>query len=366
MAGMIQEQTKQQINGMPGLMQLPVLGALFKSRDYINRQTELMVIVTPYVVRAVAQKDLSRPDDGFADATDPATVLLGRLNRIYGVPGRSSRKRRRITATTASFSTDRRARRRSMYAIQRSRAAMARASRIALRAVAVAGAAPPCSPAATAHDADRQRSSRTTIASAIRSRIKEGARTRRAVHRHQPRRPDAGAARRGAGLRAGLEARSDRRHHHRRADRHAATSAPPPTRCAKSARSWPPPACRRTAIGVRPYQPADPRKLATLRLNYPTIDRGGRPVRAVAARSRADLRPRALSRTSRTGISAAPPSATSPPWSTTRPTSCSRAAKTPAYTPRRTVGARQVSPGREPGDDLSRTPNKGKISDVGK
>src|SRR5471030_134860 len=49
LAGMIQEQTKQQINGVPGLMQLPVLGALFKSRDYINHQTELMVIVTPYV-----------------------------------------------------------------------------------------------------------------------------------------------------------------------------------------------------------------------------------------------------------------------------------------------------------------------------
>ena len=82
------EQTKQQLNGVPGLMQLPVLGALFKSRDYINRQTELMVIVTPYVVRAVAQKDLSRPDDGFADASDPSSVLLGRLNRIYGVAKR--------------------------------------------------------------------------------------------------------------------------------------------------------------------------------------------------------------------------------------------------------------------------------------
>jgi pilus assembly protein CpaC len=88
MAGMIHEQTKQQINGIPGLMQLPVLGTLFKSRDYLNNQTELMVIVTPYVVRAVAQKELSRPDDGFADAPDPATVLLGKLNRIYGAAGR--------------------------------------------------------------------------------------------------------------------------------------------------------------------------------------------------------------------------------------------------------------------------------------
>jgi pilus assembly protein CpaC len=69
-------------------MNLPVLGALFKSRDFINRQTELMVLVTPYIVRAVAQKDLSKPDDGYADASDAATSLLGRFNRIYGSPAR--------------------------------------------------------------------------------------------------------------------------------------------------------------------------------------------------------------------------------------------------------------------------------------
>jgi len=84
LAGMIQEQTKQQINGIPGLMQLPILGSLFRSRDYINNQTELMVLVTPYIVHAVAQKQLSRPDDGFADPSDQSTALLGRLNRIYG------------------------------------------------------------------------------------------------------------------------------------------------------------------------------------------------------------------------------------------------------------------------------------------
>jgi pilus assembly protein CpaC len=88
MAGLIQDQTKQAINGLPGLSTLPVLGTLFRSRDYINNQTELMVIVTPFIVRAVAQKDLSRPDDGFAAASDPQADLLGSINRIYGVPGR--------------------------------------------------------------------------------------------------------------------------------------------------------------------------------------------------------------------------------------------------------------------------------------
>ena len=88
MAGLIQDQTKAAINGLPGLAQLPVLGSLFRSRDYVNKQTELMVLVTPFIVRAVAQKDLSRPDDGFANASDPQADLLGSINRIYGVPGR--------------------------------------------------------------------------------------------------------------------------------------------------------------------------------------------------------------------------------------------------------------------------------------
>ncbi|HVQ72069.1 MAG TPA: type II and III secretion system protein family protein [Bradyrhizobium sp.] len=93
MAGLIAEQTKQAINGLPGLSQLPVLGTLFRSRDYVNNQTELMILVTPYVVRAVAQKDLSRPDDGFAAASDPQADLLGNINRIYGVPGRVEKAR---------------------------------------------------------------------------------------------------------------------------------------------------------------------------------------------------------------------------------------------------------------------------------
>ena len=89
MAGLIQEQTKQAISGLPGMSQLPVLGSLFRSRDYVNRNTELMVLVTPFIVRAVAQKDLSRPDDGFAASSDPQADLLGSVNRIYGVPGRT-------------------------------------------------------------------------------------------------------------------------------------------------------------------------------------------------------------------------------------------------------------------------------------
>src|SRR5580692_5525595 len=105
MAGLIQDQTKAAINGLPGLSQLPVLGTLFRSRDFQDNKTELMVIVTPYVVRAVAQKDLSRPDGGFASASDPQSDLLGSINRIYGVPGRTDPAARSYRGTYG-FITD--------------------------------------------------------------------------------------------------------------------------------------------------------------------------------------------------------------------------------------------------------------------
>jgi pilus assembly protein CpaC len=52
-----------------------------------------MVIVTPFIVRSVARKQLSRPDDGYADASDPTSDFLGRLNRIYGVARRPGPRR---------------------------------------------------------------------------------------------------------------------------------------------------------------------------------------------------------------------------------------------------------------------------------
>ncbi|HEX9468588.1 MAG TPA: type II and III secretion system protein family protein, partial [Bradyrhizobium sp.] len=84
MAGLIQEQTKQAVNGLPGVDQLPILGALFRSQDFVNNETELMVLVTPFIVRAVSQKELSRPDDGFAPVSDSQSTLLARINQIYG------------------------------------------------------------------------------------------------------------------------------------------------------------------------------------------------------------------------------------------------------------------------------------------
>jgi pilus assembly protein CpaC len=63
---------------------VPVLGTLFRSRDFIKQETELVVIVTPYLVRPTSRQDLARPLDGLAPASDVRGNFMGHLNRIYG------------------------------------------------------------------------------------------------------------------------------------------------------------------------------------------------------------------------------------------------------------------------------------------
>lgn len=84
-AGLIQRISKQSINGFPGLMNIPILGTLFRSRDYQREETELMITATPYIAKPMQPNQVQRPDDGFVDAHDAQTVLLGRLNKIYGM-----------------------------------------------------------------------------------------------------------------------------------------------------------------------------------------------------------------------------------------------------------------------------------------
>ena len=87
MAGLLQQSMKQNIDGIPGLKNLPVLGSLFQSRDFQSGETELVVIVTPYLVEATSPKNLAAPTDGFVAASDAESVLLSRLNAVYGKKG---------------------------------------------------------------------------------------------------------------------------------------------------------------------------------------------------------------------------------------------------------------------------------------
>ncbi|KAB2850003.1 MAG: type II and III secretion system protein family protein [Hyphomicrobiaceae bacterium] len=83
-AGLLSDNTRQNIDGVPGLKDMPILGTLFRSRDYIKQETELVIIVTPIIVKPVARNVLARPDDGLAPASDLKANLLGHFNRIYG------------------------------------------------------------------------------------------------------------------------------------------------------------------------------------------------------------------------------------------------------------------------------------------
>jgi pilus assembly protein CpaC len=83
-AGLVRDDIRQAVTGLPGLAKLPVLGTLFRSKDFVRNETELVVIVTPYLARPVARNELAKPDDNFNAPSDGAGFFLGRVNRVYG------------------------------------------------------------------------------------------------------------------------------------------------------------------------------------------------------------------------------------------------------------------------------------------
>jgi pilus assembly protein CpaC len=86
-AGLIQDQIRQQFNSLPGLDKIPILGTLFRSRDFIHSETELMILVTPVLAEVGAPVDL--PTDRMQFASDAEAIFLGRMETLYGVGGKS-------------------------------------------------------------------------------------------------------------------------------------------------------------------------------------------------------------------------------------------------------------------------------------
>lgn len=82
-AGLLQEKSKQNLDSLPGMTTLPVLGTLFRSRDYLAGETELVIIVTPYIVEATSSDRMQTPVDGMRIADDASTLLLGTLTKAY-------------------------------------------------------------------------------------------------------------------------------------------------------------------------------------------------------------------------------------------------------------------------------------------
>jgi len=82
-AGLIQVRSRQVLNGLPGLMNLPVIGSIFRSRDYQREESELMIIITPVIARPMLPSEVKKPTDNLTDASDPQAVFLGRVNDTY-------------------------------------------------------------------------------------------------------------------------------------------------------------------------------------------------------------------------------------------------------------------------------------------
>ncbi|QSF55013.1 type II and III secretion system protein family protein [Brevundimonas fontaquae] len=85
-AGLLQQNSRQAIDSLPGVTNLPVLGQLFRSRDYLMGETELVVIVEPYIVSPTSPSRMQTPADGLRIAEDSQTILFGQLNQVYGLP----------------------------------------------------------------------------------------------------------------------------------------------------------------------------------------------------------------------------------------------------------------------------------------
>ncbi|MGW8369470.1 MAG: type II and III secretion system protein family protein [Gammaproteobacteria bacterium] len=84
MAGLLSDETRQSVEGVPGLKTIPMLGALFRSNDYRRRESELVILVTPYLAKHATQKQLAEPGQNYSSESELKELLFGRLNRIYG------------------------------------------------------------------------------------------------------------------------------------------------------------------------------------------------------------------------------------------------------------------------------------------
>jgi pilus assembly protein CpaC len=86
MSGLIQTDMLNYVEGIPGLKDIPILGALFRSEGFKNEETELVVLITAYLARPTSNSQvLAMPTDGFSPAGDLDFFLLGRLHKLYAL-----------------------------------------------------------------------------------------------------------------------------------------------------------------------------------------------------------------------------------------------------------------------------------------
>ncbi|MEM6602834.1 MAG: type II and III secretion system protein family protein [Pseudomonadota bacterium] len=84
MAGLIREDARRSIDSTPGVKDVPILGPLFRSNDFKANESELAVLVSPYLIKPTHEKNLKLPTDGYANPSDLDMYLRGRIAGVYG------------------------------------------------------------------------------------------------------------------------------------------------------------------------------------------------------------------------------------------------------------------------------------------
>lgn len=77
-SGLLSNQLTNSLNKMPGLGDVPLLGSLFKSNGWRRNETELMIVITPYLVRPVSDSQIKLPTDGLHSPNDLERILLNK------------------------------------------------------------------------------------------------------------------------------------------------------------------------------------------------------------------------------------------------------------------------------------------------
>ena len=83
-AGLIKDQLRSNIDQLPGVKELPILGALFRSTEFQRNETELVIAVTPYVVDPLKSSEVRLPTDNFAPASQMEAFFYGALGSLTG------------------------------------------------------------------------------------------------------------------------------------------------------------------------------------------------------------------------------------------------------------------------------------------
>jgi pilus assembly protein CpaC len=87
--GLMSTDIQSELSKYPGLGDVPVLGTLFRSTRFQSNETELVILVTPYLVRPVDEPVMASPTDGFRAPSDVERILEGRLHSARLQPGRA-------------------------------------------------------------------------------------------------------------------------------------------------------------------------------------------------------------------------------------------------------------------------------------